>query len=189
MTASPAAACYGWRMSGSRRAAFLLSLLARQYLLLKEDGFTKRYAHPWLVWEPGAWNAPSPGENPSIASTRTPPMGTALTPKVGDALCFSLEATKATLLVGRSSDSDIVINDMTVSREHLVLSHDGAAWAVEAKHGTTTSGSGAVVLPGVRVPLEQGATLKVGGSVLTFWSAPAFLGRVKAAAQRTAKEA
>lgn len=175
-------------MSGSRRAAFLLSLLARQFLLLKEEGFVRRYAHPWLVWEPGEWNAPSPGENSSVASTRTPPMGTALTPKVGDALCFSLEPTKASLSVGRSSGSDIVINDMTVSREHLVLGFDGTAWTAEAKHGTTTNGGGALLVPGAKLVLAQGASLKVGGSVLTFWDAPSFLGRVKALAQRTTKE-
>ena len=174
-------------MSGSRRAAFLLSLLARQYLLLK-DGFSKRYGHPWLVWEPGEWNAPSPGENASIASTRTPPSGTALMPQVGDALCFSLEPTKPALLVGRSSESDIVINDMTVSREHLTLSYEQGVWSAEAKNGTTTTHRGAVLVPGTRVPLAQGSTLTIGGSVLTYWTAEAFLDRVQAAA-RTSKDA
>ena len=40
--------------------AFMFSFLARQALTRSREEMGERYPHPWLVWEPGAWIAPSP---------------------------------------------------------------------------------------------------------------------------------
>lgn len=172
------------RTVASRVPAFLLSLLCRQSLLTG-DKFGARYPHGWLVWEPGEWVGPGRGEDVSRAETRLPSNKTPDRPLAGDALCFELRATDgATLKLGRSEENDLVVNDMTVSREHLRLTLVRGNWivtpGVEAK--ATVIGD-ASVAPGMSRSLKSGDTLKLGGISMSFYESVPFAARVKSLAE------
>ena len=110
-----------------------MSLLVRQHLALKQ-AFSRRYPHGWVVWEAGAWNVTDTGEQ-NIARTRLPTEDLRDCLPQGDVLCFELAppADGRALSVGRSSENDVVLNDATVSREHLALKFADGRWSVEAR--------------------------------------------------------
>ena len=99
--------------------SYLISFLATRAAVLT-TGFAKKYPGVWLVWEPGAWHAPDVGgpARKTIAGFKP-----ATTPSGSDALCFQLQLDegKNTVRIGRDEKSDVVINDATVSRDHLIL--------------------------------------------------------------------
>lgn len=161
--------------------AYLLSLLSRQLLMLQADGFLKRHPHAWLVWEPGNWDSPrSPGES-DAGATRVPDPLRPSAPEAGDALCFELlikGQQEGALKVGRSSECQIVLNDMTISREQFQLRLAQGSWSLVGTSGAKTLVSGA---PAGEQPvkLDKEARLKAGGLRLTFYQPPAFLDRLK----------
>jgi hypothetical protein len=160
--------------------AFLLSFLARQYLLL-QDKFAERYPHCWLAWEPGAWSVPASSGDTATTRLPTPALPIEAPPQ-GDALCFELAARS--LRLGRAAENEIVINDATVSREHLDLSVDDARkWWVTVRGGSETRVNDGPVPLGQPQQLASGATIKTARVVLTFHDQAAFLERVAKAAQ------
>jgi hypothetical protein len=169
----------------SRLSAFMLSLLGRQYLLTGAK-FVQQHPYSWLVWEPGEWTAPSIGEDPNTSSTRLPSERVPERPLSGDALCFELKPRPGTdFTVGRAEENNIVINDMTVSREHVRLSHEGGQWAVQVVGDTQKAAvAGQHMALGQKVPLESGTPIRLGGIQLTYYEAKAFVDRVQATAER-----
>lgn len=177
--------------------SLLLSLLVRQHLALKER-FRARYPHPWLVWEAGAWNVPET-DRQNVAATQLPAPDLRDCLPAGDALCFELVAlseAQSTLPLGRASHNAVVINDATVSRDHLALHRaPSGQWSVEALPQASP-----VKLDGVRLQPNQPATLMPGARIelgdvrLTFHDSEGFfirLGRMAAtlAAQVTSARA
>lgn len=151
-------------------AAFMLSLLGRQHQLLGAQ-FFERYHSDWLVWEPGT-SRPSRILTSNSDNTLNPGLAPH-TPSDDDALCFELKrAPGATLLVGRASENDLVLNDLTISREQFVLQLIGKAWLVQGK-GSAVSVDGATV-GGVGLPLRSGAVITAGNARLTFYSPEGF---------------
>lgn len=169
-----------------RAPAFLLSLLVRQWLLTKER-FGQRYPHGWLVWEPGEWVGPARGEDISVAETRLPTNRPPDRPPKGDALCFELRAAEgAPLRLGRAEGNDIILNDMTVSREHLRLSVEGGRWVLSpGTEAKATMVSGSPLAPGASRPLKPGDVIKVGGLTLSFYDSERFIERVRSQASQT----
>jgi len=158
--------------------AFMISFLARQALTRSRQELAGLYPHPWLVWEPGAWTAPSPNNRMTIL----PPAPGTERPVAGDALCFELSA--CSLRLGRAAENEIIISDATVSREHLELAVDDAGrWSVTVRGGCETRVDDQSVPVGQPRSLAPGATIKTGRVVLTFLDQAAFLGRVAKAAQ------
>jgi hypothetical protein len=160
--------------------ALLMSLLVRQHLALKER-FRARYPHPWLVWEAGVWNVPENSEQ-NHGTTRMPTTELHDCLPSGDAMCFELApgAGWDTLTLGRASHNVFVINDATVSREHLLLraQRDGG-WTVEALvQGGPAQLSGRLLRPGQPTPLESGMQLQLGDVRLTFHDAESFHARM-----------
>lgn len=156
--------------------SLLLSLLVRQHLALKEK-FRARYPHPWLVWESGVWNVPESSEQ-NHGTTRLPTSDLRDCLPAGDAMCFELAPGpgRDSLPLGRSSNNVFVINDATVSREHLVLhcQSDGQ-WLVEAlAQGGPAILSGKRLRPGLPTLLESGMQLQLGDVRLTFHDAESF---------------
>jgi FHA domain len=157
--------------------SLLLSLLVRQHLALKEK-FRARYPHCWLVWEAGVWNVPENSEQ-NHGDTRLPTseeLRDCL--PAGDAMCFELAPGpgRDALSLGRSSSNVLVINDATVSREHLMLHHqpDGR-WLVEVlARGGPAMLNGKRLRPGPPTPLESGMQLQLGDVRLTFHDADSF---------------
>jgi hypothetical protein len=153
-----------------------MSLLVRQHMVLKER-FRARYPHPWLVWEAGAWNVPETDLS-NVAATQlpAPELRDCLPP--GDALCFELVPLGAdgALSLGRASHNAFVINDATVSREHLALrvGPDGQ-WRVEAlPKASPVRLDGEELEPGQPTPLVPGARFELGDVRLTFHDAEGF---------------
>ncbi|MEW5740533.1 MAG: FHA domain-containing protein [Myxococcota bacterium] len=168
-----------------RAPAYLLSLLSRQWLLTGEK-FATRYPHQWLVWEPGEWTGPAKGEDVSMATTRLPSHRPPDRPPMGDALCFELKPVEGlSLKLGRADTNDIILNDMTVSREHLRLTFTQGRWyATPGPEAKLTSVAGQTLGPGGRESLRNGDSLKLGGITLTFLESATFMARVKANAPK-----
>ena len=166
--------------------AYLLSFLARQYLLLKH-GFEPRYPHNWLVWEPGTWRAPP--ANASVVETRLPAQRTQPQRAApGDALCFELALkadAKGPLRIGRADESELVISDATVSREHCLLRRADGSWYVRASESVKSMKVGGRVLEaGAEVKVEPGEALDLGDVKLTLLDPKRFCKRVGAQAAK-----
>lgn len=156
--------------------ALLLSLLVRQHLALKEK-FRARYPHSWLVWEAGVWNVPESSEQ-NHGTTRLPTSELYDCLPSGDTLCFELATApgKDALTLGRASHNVFVVNDATVSREHLVLNaQPDGCWTVAAlAQGAPAMLGGNLLRPGQPMPLESGMQLQLGDVRLTFHDAESF---------------
>lgn len=162
--------------------SLLLSLLVRQQLVLKEK-FRARYPHPWLVWEAGAWNVPETGRQ-NVAATQLPVSDLRDCLPAGDALCFELVPlgeANSVLPLGRASHNALVINDATVSRDHLVLrTGPYGQWMVEAvSKSSIVKLDGTELQPGRPAPLVPGARLELGDVRLTFHDAASFYARIE----------
>jgi pSer/pThr/pTyr-binding forkhead associated (FHA) protein len=93
-------------------------------------------------------------------------------------MCFELAPAtgRDTLTLGRSSHNVFVINDATVSREHLVLhTQPDGRWTVEVlTQGGPALLSGKQLRPGMPTPLESGMQLQLGDVRLTFHDSDSF---------------
>jgi hypothetical protein len=167
-------------------AGIPLSLLARQALVLG-SGFAARYQHAWLVWEPGARMTPSPTK-PELVSTLVPVERGPRTPGYGDPLCFPLNTSPEgqPTCVGRAPESDLVLDDLTVSREHFELWNQGDDWFItvpEQSHALTQVRNNSLQV-GERMKLIDGCSIIAGGVTLTFARRGKLFPRVMAAAER-----
>jgi len=156
------------------------SLLVRQLLALKEPAWVQRYPSDWLIWEPGAWKVPAVrGE---VASTQIA-LAQSDRPLKGDCLCFELKSVAgAKLKIGRAPENDIVLNDATVSREHLLLERK-EQWMLHALPSSKTAMvRGRALFPGLAVPLSSGDQLTIGGVTLTYLTPAGALARLKSEA-------
>lgn len=149
--------------------AYMLSVLHRQALLLKE-GFVERYPNDWLIWEPGPWQPARSTIESNLETTLRPSSRAAPQPATGDALCFQLKLARGaqSLKVGRATTNDVVINDLTASREQFVLRFERGAWFL-------AGGAGALELDGAAVgalagPLRSGAAISLGDVRMTLLS-------------------
>ena len=136
------------------------------------------------------WNVPEPGEE--LGATRLPSRDIADCLPQSDVLCFELvpPASGGTVRLGRSSDNHVVINDATVSREHLVLGHDGERWWVEPVEGCARAEINGIPMDRAhRTPLVNGASLRIGDVALTFHTVDGFLTRIQGHAERLARMA
>ncbi len=161
----------------SATPSFLLSLLARQQQLLG-GRFFERHPADWLVWEPGP-SRPSRILSSNSDSTLNPSGSGPQVPADEDPLCFELKRTvRAVLTVGRGTENDLVLNDLTVSREQFVLQLIGTVWQLRAR-GTPVTIDGEVVGP-AGAPLRNGAVIAAGGARLTFYESEGFPRRLEA---------
>jgi hypothetical protein len=158
--------------------ACLLSSLARQQSMLQER-MLERYPHCWLAWEPGTWTEPPSADTATTRQpTPPPPVGR---PSLVDALCFELapRADHLPLRLGRAPGNDVIVNDATVSREHLLLTKSEAGWAAEvAGHAKATFLGSAPLLPGQRIGLADRQQIRLGNVVFTFHEPGSFIQRL-----------
>ncbi|MDP3503381.1 MAG: FHA domain-containing protein [Myxococcales bacterium] len=166
--------------------AYMLSILHRQQLLLKE-GFVTRYPLDWLIWEPGPWRPARSVLESNLESTQLPGSEQPARPTGEDAICFQLKLpTDGDLLrVGRSTTNDIVINDLTASREQFSLRWHEGAWMLEAAHGVVTV-DGQPVEEQLG-PLRSGAAIALGDVRATLLNANDMTARAAAFKARPAR--
>jgi hypothetical protein len=157
--------------------AFLLSILHRQHLVLKNE-FLSRYPSDWLVWEPGPWKPARSVLESNLEQTKKPGEDEPR-PAGQDAMCFQLKLAPGAsqLKVGRATTNDLVINDLTVSREQFMLRLEKDQYALVVMHGR-------VIVDGVeatpRASLRSGSSIQFGGVKLTLLSAAEFAERAQA---------
>jgi FHA domain len=161
--------------------AILLSTVARHYALLQKN-FVERYPNAWLVWEPGKWNAPE--LRIELPETRWPPSESTLrVSSSDDPLCFPFPKTvpNEVVSVGRASTNAVVLNDATVSRQHLLMSRDdGGAWQVEVVAESKFAMVQEVkVTPPAKVAVPSGGKIQLGDVVLSFYGSADFIERVR----------
>ena len=110
------------------------------------------------------------------------------TPTEGDPLCFPLvvPASGPAMQVGRGEQSTLVIDDLTVSREHFNLWLEGPDWFITvpaASHAVTMVRSMSLQ-PGEKMRLIDGCTIVAGGVHFTSLQRDRLLARVVAHAER-----
>lgn len=158
----------------------MLSFLAARKAVLGEK-FSDVHSGAWLVWEPGRWHAPGghTGQK-TMVGTKSPGQ-----PVQGDALCFQLKPSPSLGLirVGREpGKNELVINDSTVSREHVMLECQSEdSWAVVPVRDRVVRINGQAILAGRLTPLKSGAALVLGSVRLTFYCAKGFAERLRGA--------
>jgi hypothetical protein len=164
-----------------------MSLLGRQRVLLGAQGFSEKYSNAWIVWEPGPWTAAETVSEESAAATRAPVTEAPNARSGGDALCFALPAHPTLgepLRVGRGTECELTVNDMTVSRENLLLTPEaGGGWRVAPAPGKSASVEGHLIDSDHPVGLSDRASIVIGGVVLTFHDATGFIRRLQSVAQ------
>lgn len=168
-------------------SAYMLSLLVRQYLFLV-DAFQNRYPSSWLIWEPGAWRPARTTVEGNSAATRLAQETGPARPAGTDALCFELKNGPERISLGRSSESDIFINDLTLSRDHLVLAWADNHWNVTVAPSSTvtTTIDQKPAVQGTTHPLKSGTHITAGDVHFTYYDVVGFLARLREEAARAA---
>lgn len=129
---------------------------------------------PALLWEA----PPSEGGDEEARWEATTAGGRPQRPRLGEPLILFIEkGTNANnpfamgVTIGRVDSNDVVIDDASVSRFHAWFQQDDRSleWALtdaESKNGTWVDGTTAA--PRHRVPLRDGAKIRIGDINLTF---------------------
>ena len=94
-------------------------------------------------------------------------------PADDDALCFELKRVAgSSLSAGRGSENELVLNDLTISREQFVLQLTGKSWQVRAR--TSAVSVDGEPLGSEGLSLRSGAVISAGNARLTFYSPEGF---------------
>ena len=168
--------------SGSRRGGavktYLISWLRKNHATHRLEQFERLRVGPWLVWEAGPWRPPSARRETLQAGPNTRLLAS------GESLAIELTAKDggAEIRLGRDADCDLVIDDATLSRIHLVLRRDAAgAWTGQdagSRNGTRIDGAPATM----PLPLREGSVIEAGAVRLTFYRAAGLFARLRAPA-------
>ncbi|HYD40610.1 MAG TPA: FHA domain-containing protein [Anaeromyxobacter sp.] len=159
--------------------AYLISWLARQERLTADmAAFERSHPGPWLVWEAGPWRPPSPDRATRAASERRARESS------GDALALLVAPRPGRELfegvrLGRGPDNDLVVDDGTLSRTHLLLRKRAEGWTVEDLHSSNGTQVDGTRVNGAPVVLEPGAQIEAGSVRLTFYDAKGLFLRLK----------
>lgn len=157
-----------------RVSTWLWSLLERDYRQAPE-AFAARYPGDWLIWEPGDWRpARNATERDKLSTVNLAGAATELRPPRPpgtDTFCFQLQlGDDDEVSVGRGTASDVLINDLTLSRTHLRLRRD--SFFVDPTCRRVTRVGDDELPTGVWQPLRDG-TSAFTGAVHLPWLGPA----------------
>ena len=146
---------------------YLMSWLAKDSNGQTLGTFTKNRPEDWLVWEAGPWR-PTYQPRDTLAQDG---LITSVPHGAGESLAIALEPPTARpyLSLGRGADNDIVVDDATLSRVHLLLQREPLGWT--ARDAGSTNGSsvdGAPIGPDA-VALQTGQRLLAGSVRFTFY--------------------
>jgi hypothetical protein len=140
--------------------SYLLSWLRRKFATVDGAAFERLHPHDWLVWE--ALDAPAAGGGEALA------------------IALSRNPRRPYLALGHGPECDIVLDDATLSRVHLVLIRAGARdWALRGADGSAgTRLNGLPLGAGEPHPLRSGDRIQAGEVQLTFLAASDILHRL-----------
>ncbi len=167
------------RAAGDIVKSFLLSWLARKYSTADLADFQREQPDDWLVWEAGPWRPPTAARETLVASPGARVVSS------GESLVIALAAKDGgpAVRVGRAPENDVVVDDGTLSRRHLLLRRDGAGgWTIEdagSSNGTTVNGHRLGRAP---TRLEPGARIEAGAVRLSFYDGATLFLRLRGGA-------
>jgi len=146
---------------------YLMTWLAKASHGQTLDEFVKAWPEDWLVWEAGPWR-PTYQVRETLAQDGlllSVPHGS------GESLAIALEPPKPRpyLALGRASDNDIVVDDATISRVHLLLQPEPLGWAVRDAGSTNGSSVEGATLGPDAVALQTGMRLLAGSVRFTYY--------------------
>jgi hypothetical protein len=156
--------------------SYLLSWLRKAHAGHALEQFERERPGPWLVWEAGPWRPPSARRDTLVAGPATRLLAS------GESLAIHLASRDggAEVKIGRAPESDLVVDDATLSREHLVLRRGPLGrWTARdagSRNGTKVDGAPAVM----STPLVPGSVIEAGAVRLTFYDAAGLYARLKA---------
>jgi len=159
--------------------SYLLSWLRSKFGTSDLETFARLHPNDWLLWEAGPWHPPErTGLTLLAAGPGAPPKG------AGESLAIALRHNprRPYVTVGRGPENDVVVDDATLSRVHLVLMRlEAGGWSVrDAGSSNGTRLDGRALEAGTPAPLPSGARLEAGSVHLTFLEPADFLRRLKA---------
>ncbi len=158
--------------------SYLVSWLARN-LARDMERFAREKAGPWLVWEPGPWRPPL-ADRSTIAEAG---QGRSRSSS-GEALALEVtpvpgRTASEGIRLGRGPENDLVVDDGTLSRAHLLLKLVEGRWFVEDLHSSNGTRVNGEPLGDAAVPIEPGARIEAGSVCLTFYDARGFYLRLR----------
>jgi hypothetical protein len=160
---------------------FLLSQLSREHGDDDISSFEQAHPGPWLVWEAGPWLPPPNDRATMMAPLRRgrassgDPLVLEVAPRLGRA---RFEGVR----LGRGPENDLVVDDGTLSRAHMLFRRDTEGWLLEdlrSSNGTRVDGEPVEARP---ASLEPGARIEAGAVRLTFYDARGLHLRLRGAA-------
>ena len=156
---------------------YLISWLRKNHAGHRLEQFERLRPGPWLVWEAGPWRPPS-----SRRETLQSGPGTGFL-AAGESLAIELAGKDggAEVRLGRDTGCDLVVDDATLSRVHLVLRRDGrGAWSVQdagSRNGTKIDGAPAKA----PLPVREGSVIEAGAVRLTYHGSAGLYARLRSA--------
>jgi hypothetical protein len=134
------------------------------------QSFEQKHPGPWLVWEAGPWRPP-PADRATLADT-----GGHGRTSSGDALALEVSPRPGRagfegIRLGRAPENDLVVDDGTLSRTHLLLRCENGRWTIEdlrSSNGTLVDGT---PVDGKPVLIEAGTRIEAGSVRFTFYDA------------------
>jgi hypothetical protein len=161
--------------------SWLLSTLRAGSVAKGRDAFLAANPGCWLLWEPGSWKPPqSRTMIMTVAMKPVPePARVAVPAPTAEALAISLVPLAHPVVLGRSDDCDLPLNDATLSGHHLAFHPSGPSWSVEDVGSTNgTRVNGVTLAPNARLALGAGAKIEAGQVRLTFVTPEALWARL-----------
>ncbi len=155
--------------------SFLISWLAKKHASADLRAFLKERPEDFLVWEAGPWRPPA-----ARSETMAAGPGTRLL-SAGESLAIALvaKAGGADVSLGRSAENDLVVDDGTLSRHHLLFRREPAGWTVRDAGSSNGSKLNGMRLGGEGALLRPGDRLEAGAVRLTFYDAPSMYLRLR----------
>lgn len=146
---------------------YLISWLSKRTEGKTLQQFVSERPEEWLIWEAGPWRPTYRASETLEPSGDRPPHG------AGDSLAIALEPPnkRPYLSLGRGPDNDLVLDDATLSRLHLLFTREAPGWTVRdagSTNGTTLEGARLGPDP---VSLQTGVRLVAGSVRLTYYDA------------------
>ncbi len=156
--------------------SYLISALAVRFSAQGREAFLEQHPHDWLVWEAGAWKPPSK----QTVSVSRESLRAAAT-RAGESLAVALESLESGLVLGRAPESDLVINDGTLSGHHLTFRQlADLSWTIEDAHSKNGSRlDGHQLVAGSQVALYDGVHIDAAHVSLTYYTAQGILTRLR----------
>ena len=156
---------------------YLISWLRKNHAGHRLEQFERLRPGAWLVWEAGPWRPPSARRETLQSGPDTRLLAS------GESLAIELAAKDggAEVRLGRDADCDLVVDDATLSRIHLVLRRDASGgWTAQdsgSRNGTKVDGAPATM----PLPLREGSVIEAGAVRLTFHKPAGLFARLRAA--------